>query len=159
MRALISVYDKTGLVAFARGLVDVGFELVASGGTAAALEEARLVVTSVEDVTGFPEMLHGRVKSLHPRIHAAILARRDVAEDLASLKKHGIEPFDLVCVNLYPFARVAGQLNAGENEIVEMIDVGGPAMLRAAAKNHASIQRFAGSRTTTRYSRSFGQTA
>jgi phosphoribosylaminoimidazolecarboxamide formyltransferase/IMP cyclohydrolase len=139
VRALISVYDKTGLVAFARGLVDLGYELVASGGTAAALEEAELVVTSVEDVTGFPEMLHGRVKTLHPRIHGAILARRDVAEDLGALKKHGIEPFDLVCVNLYPFARVAGQPGTGENEIIEMIDVGGPAMLRAAAKNHASI--------------------
>ncbi len=124
---------------FARGLADLGFELVASGGTAAALEEAGLVVTSVEDVTGFPEMLHGRVKTLHPRIHAAILARHDVAEDLGSLKKHGIEPFDLVCVNLYPFARVAAQPGAGENEIIEMIDVGGPAMLRAAAKNHGSI--------------------
>ena len=139
MRALISVYDKSGLVPFARGLVDLGFELVASGGTAAALEEAGLVVTSVEDVTGFPEMLHGRVKTLHPRIHAAILARRDVAEDRGSLKKHGIEPFDLVCVNLYPFARIAAEPGAGENEIIEMIDVGGPAMLRAAAKNHGSI--------------------
>ena len=139
MRALISVYDKEGLVPFARGLADLGFELVASGGTAAALEEAGLVVTSVEEVTGFPEMLHGRVKTLHPRIHAAILARRDVAEDLNSLKKHGIEPFDLVCVNLYPFARVAARPGAGENEIIEMIDVGGPAMLRAAAKNHGSI--------------------
>ncbi|MBM2822941.1 MAG: purH [Thermoleophilia bacterium] len=102
MRALISVYEKTGLVPFARGLVDLGFELVASGGTAEALEEEGLVVTSVEDVTGFPEMLHGRVKTLHPRIHAAILARRDLAEDRGSLKKHGIEPFDLVCVNLGP---------------------------------------------------------
>jgi phosphoribosylaminoimidazolecarboxamide formyltransferase/IMP cyclohydrolase len=139
VRALISVYDKTGLVPLARGLADLGFELVASGGTAEALEEEGLVVTSVEDVTGFPEMLHGRVKTLHPRIHAAILARRDLAEDRGSLKKHGIEPFDLVCVNLYPFARVAGNPSAGENEIVEMIDVGGPAMLRAAAKNHASI--------------------
>ena len=139
MRALISVYDKTSLVPFARGLADLGFELVTSGGTAVALEEAGLVVTRVEDVTEFPEMLHGRVKTLHPRIHAAILARHDVAEDLGALRKHGIEPFDLVCVNLYPFTRVAGQPGAGENEIVEMIDVGGPAMLRAAAKNHGSI--------------------
>ena len=103
MRALISVYDKTGLVPFARGLVDLGFELVASGGTAAALEEAGLAVTQVEDVTGFPEMLGGRVKTLHPRIHAGILARRELPEDLAVLEEHGIEPFDLVCVNLYPF--------------------------------------------------------
>jgi len=139
VRALISVYDKTGLVPFARGLAELGFELVASGGTAEALEEEGLAVTSVEDVTEFPEMLHGRVKTLHPRIHAAILARRDLAEDRGALKKHGIEPFDLVCVNLYPFARVAATPNTGETEIVEMIDVGGPALLRAAAKNHASI--------------------
>ena len=138
-RALLSVYDKTGLVQFARGLVDVGFELVASGGTASALEDAGLAVTRVEDVTGFPEMLGGRVKTLHPRIHAAILARRDVAEDLGALEDLGIEPLDLVCVNLYPFARVAAQLNAADAEVVEMIDIGGPAMLRAAAKSHVSV--------------------
>ena len=107
MRALISVYDKTGLVPFARGLADLGFALVASGGTASTLEEAGLSVRHVEEVTGFPELLGGRVKTLHPMIHAAILARRDVAEDLASLDEHGIEPIELVCVNLYPFARVA----------------------------------------------------
>jgi phosphoribosylaminoimidazolecarboxamide formyltransferase/IMP cyclohydrolase len=138
-RALVSVYEKTGLVPFARGLVDLGFELVASGGTAAALEEAGLAVTRVEDVTGFPEMLEGRVKTLHPRIHAAILARREVADDLAALEEHGIEPFDLVCVSLYPFARVAEQPDAGDEDVVEMIDVGGPSMLRAAAKNHAYV--------------------
>jgi len=139
VRALISVYDKTGLVPFAQGLAELGFELVSSGGTADELEESGLTVTRVEDLTGFPEMLHGRVKTLHPSIHAAILARRDVAEDRNSLKKEGIEPFDLVCVNLYPFARTAGNPNAGEIEIIEMIDVGGPALLRAAAKNHASV--------------------
>ncbi len=138
-RALISVYDKTGLVPFARGLVDLGFELVASGGTASALEDAGLAVTSVEDVTGFPEMLDGRVKTLHPTVHAAILARRDVADDLASLAEHGIEPFDLVCVNLYPFELVAAQPDVADADVVEMIDVGGPSMLRAAAKNHAYV--------------------
>ena len=139
MRALISVYDKTGLVQFARGLVDLGFELVASGGTASALAEAGLAVARVEDVTGFPELLGGRVKTLHPRIHAAILARHDVADDLASLAEHGIEPFDLVCVNLYPFELVATQLDVADADVVEMIDVGGPSMLRAAAKNHAYV--------------------
>jgi len=139
VRALISVHDKTGLVPFARGLADLGFELVASGGTAAALEEGGLVVTRVDDVTGFPEMLGGRVKTLHPRIHAGILARREIADDMASLDEHGIVPFDLVCVNLYPFARVAEQPEAAESDVVEMIDIGGPAMLRAAAKSHASV--------------------
>jgi phosphoribosylaminoimidazolecarboxamide formyltransferase/IMP cyclohydrolase len=139
VRALISVYDKTGLVQFARGLVDLGFELVASGGTASALAEAGLAVTRVEDVTGFPELLGGRVKTLHPTVHAAILARRDVADDLASLAEHGIEPFDLVCVNLYPFELVATQLDVADADVVEMIDVGGPSMLRAAAKNHAYV--------------------
>jgi len=138
-RALLSVYDKTGLVQFARGLVDLGFALVASGGTASALDEVGLAVTRVEDVTGFPEMLEGRVKTLHPRVHAAILARRDVADDLASLREQGIEPFDLVCVNLYPFELVATQVDVVDADVVEMIDVGGPSMLRAAAKNHAHV--------------------
>ena len=139
MRALISVYDKTGLVPFARGLDELGFELVASGGTATALEDAGLAVRRVEEVTAFPEMLGGRVKTLHPRIHAGILARRDAPDDLATLEEHGIEPFDLVCVNLYAFELVAQRLDTADEEAVEMIDVGGPAMLRAAAKSHASV--------------------
>ena len=139
MRALISVYDKTGLVAFARGLVDLGFELVASGGTATELEDARLPVTRVEDVTGFPELLGGRVKTLHPRVHAGILARGSEPEDMEALDEHGIGRFDLVCVNLYPFEHVAGRLGLGEDDVVEMIDVGGPSMLRAAAKNFADV--------------------
>jgi phosphoribosylaminoimidazolecarboxamide formyltransferase/IMP cyclohydrolase len=139
VRALISVYEKSGLVAFARGLQDVGFELVASGGTATALADAGLTVVRVEDVTGFPELLGGRVKTLHPRIHAGILARRDAADDVAALAEHGIEPFDLVCVNLYPFELVADRPGMGEREVIEMIDVGGPSMLRAAAKNHAHV--------------------
>ena len=139
MRALISAYDKTGLVSFARGLAGLGFELVASGGTATALEEAGVSTTRVEDVTGFPELLDGRVKTLHPRIHAGILARRDHPEDVAALKEQGIEPFDLVCVNLYPFERAAFGLRLEDEEVIELIDVGGPSMLRAAAKNHAHV--------------------
>ncbi len=138
MRALISVYDKTGLVPFARGLVDLGFELVASGGTANELEDAGLPTTRVEDVTGFPELLEGRVKTLHPRIHAGILAR-DRPDDVTALAEHGIEPFDLVCVSLYPFERVADRLAQRDEEVIEMIDIGGPALLRAAAKNHAHV--------------------
>src|ERR671939_1920383 len=109
-RALISCYDKTGLQEFARGLVEVGFDLVASGGTADFLEtEVGLDVERVEELTGIAEMLGGRVKTLHPRIHAAILARRDRDDDLAALESHHIAPFDLVCVNLYPFREVAGK--------------------------------------------------
>ena len=138
MRALISVYDKTGLASFARGLSDLGYELVASGGTAEVLAEAGLPVIAVEDVTEFPELLAGRVKTLHPRIHAGILARSDVVEDRAALAEHGIEPFDLVCVNLYPFELAVDRQELDEAGLLELIDVGGPALLRAAAKNFAS---------------------
>jgi phosphoribosylaminoimidazolecarboxamide formyltransferase/IMP cyclohydrolase len=139
MRALLSVYDKTGVVEFARGLAELGFELVASGGTAEALEEGGLAVTRVEDSTGFPEMLGGRVKTLHPRIHAGILARRELSEDAAALEQHGIEPIDLVCVNLYPFELAVDRPELDEAGLIEMIDIGGPAMLRAAAKSYASV--------------------
>jgi phosphoribosylaminoimidazolecarboxamide formyltransferase / IMP cyclohydrolase len=138
-RALISVYDKTGLDEFAAGLAELGVELVASGGTAAFLSELGLDVTPVDELTDVPELLGGRVKTLHPRIHAAILARRDLGEDLEALAEHQIEPFDLVCVNLYPFAQVAAKKNVREEEAVEMIDIGGPAMLRAAAKNFVHV--------------------
>jgi phosphoribosylaminoimidazolecarboxamide formyltransferase / IMP cyclohydrolase len=137
VRALISVYDKEGLDSFARGLVELGWELVASGGTAAHLEELGLRPTRVESLTDSPELLGGRVKTLHPRIHAAILARRDREDDAAALAELGIEPFDLVCVNLYPFERVVARHGVAEEEAVEMIDVGGPSMLRGAAKNFA----------------------
>ena len=138
MRALISVYDKRGLDEFARGLAELGWELVASGGTADYLErEVGLDVDRVEELTGVAEMLGGRVKTLHPRIHAAILARRDHAEDVATLEEQEIAPFDLVCVNLYPFSDVAGRYGVREEDAVEMIDVGGPSMLRGAAKNFA----------------------
>jgi phosphoribosylaminoimidazolecarboxamide formyltransferase/IMP cyclohydrolase len=140
VRALISVYDKTGLQEFARGLAEIGFELVASGGTADYLEtEVGLDVERVEELTGVAEMLGGRVKTLHPRIHAAILARRDREEDVATLDEQEIRPFDLVCVNLYPFSEVAGRYGVREEEAVEMIDIGGPSMLRGAAKNFAHV--------------------
>jgi phosphoribosylaminoimidazolecarboxamide formyltransferase/IMP cyclohydrolase len=138
VRALISVYNKAGLESFARGLAELGWDLVASGGTADFLErEVGLDVGRVEDLTGLAEMLGGRVKTLHPRIHAAILARRDHDEDVATLAEEEIEPFDLVCVNLYPFSEVAGRYGVREEEAVEMIDIGGPSMLRGAAKNFA----------------------
>ncbi|MBW3666796.1 MAG: bifunctional phosphoribosylaminoimidazolecarboxamide formyltransferase/IMP cyclohydrolase, partial [Actinobacteria bacterium] len=136
-RALISVHDKTGLVPFARRLVDAGWEIVASGGTARELERAGVAVSKVEDVTGAPEMLSGRVKTLHPRIHAAILSRG--AEDEAEMEAQGIEPFDLVVCNLYPFRSTLSRPGATEAEIVEHIDIGGPAMIRAAAKNHHRV--------------------
>src|SRR5204863_9492371 len=132
---LITVYDKTGLDYFARGLAELGFELVASGGTASFLEEHGLHATRVEDVTHAPEMLGGRVKTLHPRIHGGILARRDRADDLEALDEHDIDPFDLVCVNFYPFTDVVARHGVREEDAVEMIDIGGPSMLRAAAKH------------------------
>ena len=137
MRALVSTWDKEGLDEFARGLVSLGWQLVASGKTAAALEAIGLPVERVEELTDSPEMLGGRVKTLHPRVHAGILARRDDEEDVATLAEHGIEPFDLVCVNLYPFEEVAARKGVSEAEAVEMIDIGGPSMLRGAAKNFA----------------------
>jgi phosphoribosylaminoimidazolecarboxamide formyltransferase/IMP cyclohydrolase len=138
-RALLSVYDKDGLEPFARGLSQLGVELVASGGTAAFLKKVGITVTPVEELTATPELLGGRVKTLHPRIHAAILARRDSADDRAALEDHEIAPIDLVCVNLYPFEHVVSQQAVAEQDAVEMIDIGGPAMLRAAAKNFAHV--------------------
>jgi phosphoribosylaminoimidazolecarboxamide formyltransferase / IMP cyclohydrolase len=138
-RALISVYEKEGVERLARGLHELGFELVSSGGTARYLEEQGLAVTRVEDVTGAPELLGGRVKTLHPRIHAGILARRGNADDEQELAKQDIAPFEVVCVNLYPFASIAARLGPSEQETIEMIDVGGPSMLRAAAKNFAHV--------------------
>ena len=139
MRALISVWDKSGLDELARGLDELGWELVASGGTAAYLDERGLRVTPVETVTGFAELLGHRVVTLHPAVHAGILARRDRPEDLRDLEERRIEPFDLVVVNLYPFAEAAAREGVAEAEVVEMIDVGGPALLRAAAKNVAWV--------------------
>ncbi len=137
MRALISVYKKDGVDEFAQGLAELGWELVASGGTADHLEAVGLVVERVEELTEFPEMLGGRVKTLHPAIHAGILQRG--AEDAGTLDEHGIRPFDLVCINLYPFSEVVGRHGVREEEAVEMIDIGGPSMLRGAAKNFANV--------------------
>jgi phosphoribosylaminoimidazolecarboxamide formyltransferase/IMP cyclohydrolase len=138
-RALISVFDKTGLDVFARDLNDLGVEIVASGGTAAYVGELGIDVVPVEELTDVPELLGGRVKTLHPRIHAGILARRGREADLDELREQGIRTFDLVCVNLYPFQTVAGRRNVREEEAVEMIDIGGPALLRAAAKNFTDV--------------------
>ena len=138
-RALLSVSDKTGLVDLARGLVQRGFELVSTGGTARTLADAGLPVVGISTVTGFPEMMDGRVKTLHPNIHAGILARRDHAEDLAALESHGIAPVDVVVVNLYPFAETAANPSATFDELVEKIDIGGPSMVRAAAKNFPGV--------------------
>jgi len=139
MRALISVYDKTDVTPFARGLAELGFELVASGGTAEHLEAEGLAVTSVESLTQFPALLGGRLKTLHPAIHGGILARPGNETDAAELEREGIEVFDLVCVNLYPFERAAASRGVAEADVIEQIDVGGPALLRAAAKNHARV--------------------
>ncbi len=138
-RALLSVSDKTGLVAFAGGLVRLGFELVSTGGTAAALRDAGLPVTDVAAVTGFPEMLDGRVKTLHPRVHAGVLADRRLTEHRRQLIAAAIAPFDLVVVNLYPFAQAAERPGISFDELVEEIDIGGPSLVRAAAKNHANV--------------------
>jgi phosphoribosylaminoimidazolecarboxamide formyltransferase/IMP cyclohydrolase len=137
-RALISVYDKSGLDELGRGLADLDFELVASGGTADHLAGLALPVTRIEEIVNLPELFGGRVKTLHPKIHAAILARA-TDEDAEALTRLGIERFDLVCVNLYPFAQVAARHGTSEEEAVEMIDIGGPAMLRGAAKNFARV--------------------
>ncbi len=138
-RALLSVSDKTGLLDFARGLSARGFELVSTGGTASALAAAGLPVTNVSDVTGFPEMMDGRVKTLHPLIHGGILARRHEPHDLESARANGIGLIDLVAVNLYPFAKTAANPAATFDELIENIDIGGPSMVRAAAKNFRDV--------------------
>jgi phosphoribosylaminoimidazolecarboxamide formyltransferase/IMP cyclohydrolase len=137
-RALLSVSDKTGLVPFAKALAARGVELVSTGGTAKALGEAGLEVTDVASVTGFPEMLDGRVKTLHPAIHGGLLARRDQPEHLAAIARHGIRAIDLLVVNLYPFAATVAR-GADAETCIENIDIGGPALIRAAAKNHADV--------------------
>ncbi len=137
-RALLTVYDKTGVVELGRRLVEMGATLVSSGGTAQALRDAGLPVTPVEEVTAFPEMLGGRVKTLHPKIHGGLLADRRRAEHVEELAEHGIEPFDLLVSNLYPFRETVAS-GAELEEVIEKIDIGGPAMVRAAAKNFASV--------------------
>ncbi|MER3438522.1 MAG: bifunctional phosphoribosylaminoimidazolecarboxamide formyltransferase/inosine monophosphate cyclohydrolase [Chloroflexota bacterium] len=139
MRALLSVYDKTGIVEFARALVDLGWEIISTGGTLAALRAAGVPAIPVSDVTQFPEILDGRVKTLHPAIHGAILARRDEAAHQAALEQHGIRPINLVAVNLYPFEATIAQPHVTEREALEQIDIGGPTLIRAAAKNFPDV--------------------
>jgi len=136
-RALLSVSDKSGVAAFGHGLVASGVEIISTGGTARALAEAGVAVTDVAAVTGFPEIMDGRVKTLHPKIHGGILARRDV--DAGVLAEHGIEGIDLVAVNLYPFEETVALDDCTLDLAVENIDIGGPAMLRAASKNHRDV--------------------
>jgi len=138
-RALISVSDKTGVAEFAKALAGLGVELLSTGGTASALREAGLEVTDVAEFTGQAEILDGRVKTLHPRLHAALLARRDDPEHMATLEREGIEPIDLVCVNLYPFEQTVAAHDVDPAVAVENIDIGGPTMIRAAAKNHEGV--------------------
>ena len=138
--ALLSVSDKTGLIEFARQLVEkFDFEIVSSGGTAQALKAAGIPVMKVAEYTGAPEILGGRVKTLHPKIHGGILARRDLPEHLADLEQHQIRPIDLVAVNLYPFAATISKPGVSLADAIEQIDIGGPAMLRASAKNFAHL--------------------
>jgi phosphoribosylaminoimidazolecarboxamide formyltransferase / IMP cyclohydrolase len=136
-RALLSVSDKRGIADFARGLAELGIELVSTGGTAQELRDAGLPVRAIEDLTGFPEIMGGRVKTLHPKLYAGLLALRDDPEHMAAAEQHGVEFVDLVCVNLYPFERTAARRGATQHEIIENIDIGGPTMIRAAAKNFA----------------------
>jgi len=138
-RALLSVSDKTGLLPFARALSAMGFELVSTGGTARALEEAGVQVTGISDVTGFPEILDGRVKTLHPAVHGGILARRSRADDMATLSAHRIVPIDIVVVNLYPFVKTAAKPDIAFSALIEDVDIGGPSMVRSAAKNFPDV--------------------
>ncbi|MGH2837941.1 MAG: bifunctional phosphoribosylaminoimidazolecarboxamide formyltransferase/IMP cyclohydrolase [Thermoleophilaceae bacterium] len=136
-RALLSVSDKRGLVDFARGLAQLGVEIVSTGGTARELAEAGIETRAVDDYTGFPEILDGRVKTLNPKIYAGLLAVRSSEDHMRTIDEHGIEPIDLVCVNLYPFERTAARRGVEDAEVIENIDIGGPTLIRAAAKNHA----------------------
>ena len=135
-RALLSVSDKTGIVEFARGLADLGVQIISTGGTAGALADAGVPVRSISDLTGFPEIMDGRVKTLHPKLYAGLLAVRDNAEHVQAAEEHAVEFVELVCVNLYPFERTAARRGAADADVIENIDIGGPTMIRAAAKNH-----------------------
>jgi phosphoribosylaminoimidazolecarboxamide formyltransferase/IMP cyclohydrolase len=138
-RALISVFNKSGVEAFAQGLTDLGVQIISTGGTAKLLQDSGIPVTLVEEVTGFPEMLDGRVKTMHPKLMAGILARRDVADHMKTIAAHGIEPIDMVVCSLYPFEEVARRRGVEDEVVIENIDIGGPSMIRAAAKNHAGV--------------------
>ena len=138
-RALVSVSDKTGLESFVRGLTELGYEILSTGGTRKFLEQAGIPVIDVTSYTGFPEIMDGRVKTLHPKVHGAILGRPTLATDAAAIAEHGIIPFQLVVVNLYPFQQTVAKPYVTFDEAVENIDIGGPSMVRSAAKNHAHV--------------------
>jgi phosphoribosylaminoimidazolecarboxamide formyltransferase/IMP cyclohydrolase len=139
MRALLSVSDKSGIADFAQSLHELGFELISTGGTAKTIRAAGLPVRDISEITGVPEMLDGRVKTLHPAVHGGLLARRDEPEHMAALAEHKITPIDLVAVNLYPFRETAAKRGAKPDDVIEQIDIGGPSMLRSAAKNHDRV--------------------
>ncbi len=138
-RALLSVSDKTGIEALAQTLVRHGFELLSTGGTHAAIAKAGIPVREVSDYTGFPEMMNGRVKTLHPKVHGGILALRDNAEHTGAMEQHGIDRIDMVVVNLYPFEATVAKPGVNRAEAIEQIDIGGPSMVRSAAKNHRFV--------------------
>lgn len=138
-RAILSVTDKTGLVAFGNGLQEMGVHMLSTGGTAKALRDGGVEIMEVSDFTGFPEMLDGRVKTLHPKVHGGILGIRDNAEHVSTMKKHGIEPIDMVVVNLYAFAKTVARAGCTLEEAIENIDIGGPTLIRAAAKNNKFV--------------------
>ncbi len=138
-QALISVSDKTGVVELAQALAAMGYRILSTGGTAKLLADSGVAVTEVAEYTGFPEILDGRVKTLNPRVHAGLLARRDVPEHMAAMAQHAIDPIDILCVNLYPFEQTVARPECSFDDAIENIDIGGPAMLRAAAKNHGSV--------------------
>ncbi len=137
--ALISVSDKTDLVPFARKLVGYGVTIISTGGTAKTLSEAGVDVTPIDSLTGFPEMMDGRVKTLHPRVHGGLLALRDKPEHVKAMAEHGITAIDLVCVNLYPFEQTVAQPDVTDDDAIEQIDIGGPSMIRSASKNHRYV--------------------
>src|SRR5689334_1603528 len=138
-RAIISVSDKTGIVDLALTLKEFGTEIISTGGTANALREAGVDVLDISDITGFPEMMDGRVKTLHPRVHGGLLALRDNPEHVAAMERNGIQPIDMVVVNLYPFAETIAREGVTRAEAIEQIDIGGPAMIRSAAKNGGDV--------------------
>ena len=139
LRALVSVSDKTGLEPFVKGLVALGYEILSTGGTRKFLEQAGVPVIDVTTYTGFPEIMDGRVKTLHPKVHGAILGRPTLASDAAAIQAHGIIPFQIVVVNLYPFQETVAKPDVNFDEAVENIDIGGPSMVRSASKNHAHV--------------------
>ncbi len=138
-RALVSVSDKTGVVDFVRALAEMGVVIISTGGTARALKEGGIEVVGIEEVTGFPEMMDGRIKTLHPKVHGGILAIKDNEKHLSDMKAHGIESIDMVCVNLYPFEQTVAKPGCSLAEAIENIDIGGPTMIRSSAKNNAFV--------------------